>query len=652
MPISPACARFLAGTLIALAGTTATEAGDPPSTVVVVDGSGSMWGAIPGDKQAKLYIVGDALKQALAKAPPQSRIGLASFGHRRKGDCSDAEVIVAPAPESAGLVLAAIDKLNPRGKGPLAQALRATAKAIGPGKPGHIVLLHDGPDNCGQDPCAAATEIAKSNPDLAVHVIGIGLDPKDARAMSCVAKTTRGRMLEANDAAGLRSAVAEVTSLALLDQGSPAISRAPETAAPDGAAGPSSAGPAQLQLSATLGRTVVTAPVRWRVAAASASSTVEERTGARLTLPLEPGTYEVQGRIGAATATATVEIAADRPTEHVMAFDAGGVLLTPAPGVAAAGGMLITISPEGAREGGGVPDPVWIGDVSAGEVILPSGSYTLRAEAGRAVSRSTITVAAGSRATSTVTAGVGRLQIEATRTGSVETLDGVTFLVFEDDPDSPSGRREIARSSAPRPVFLLPPGTYYVAARLGQAETQERIAISAGDTIARALTLDFASVRLGASLAADGSDGDLPVIFTVLTAGDSPVEVARSAKSNPEFSLPAGRYRFEAQLLPQNVKASAEADLEPGGTAEIALRLEAGHITVKSAGDSAEPNRGLWEIRDESGRVVWHSSATGSNDALLAPGRYVVRSEAGGRRSDVAVEIAAGERRTVEIGGR
>src|SRR5512139_3006940 len=67
--------------------------------LIIVDGSGSMWGKMEGDATAKLYGVRDLLRERLLVAPAQSRIGLGSFGHRRKGDCGDVELI---APIEAG----------------------------------------------------------------------------------------------------------------------------------------------------------------------------------------------------------------------------------------------------------------------------------------------------------------------------------------------------------------------------------------------------------------------------------------------------------------------------------------------------------------------------------------------------------------------
>src|SRR3990172_7805438 len=69
-------------------------ADEPPSIIVVFDGSGSMWGNIEGTRANKLTVARDALRRGMAKVVgPQTRVGLASFGHRR-GDCGDVEGLV------------------------------------------------------------------------------------------------------------------------------------------------------------------------------------------------------------------------------------------------------------------------------------------------------------------------------------------------------------------------------------------------------------------------------------------------------------------------------------------------------------------------------------------------------------------------------
>src|ERR1700752_2261625 len=94
---------------------TGAIAAEPGALVVIVDGSGSMWGPMEGARQTKLVLAREALRRGLGKLAPEARVGLAMFGHRR-GDCSDVEVVRPPEPLDVGQVMGPLEQLNPRGR--------------------------------------------------------------------------------------------------------------------------------------------------------------------------------------------------------------------------------------------------------------------------------------------------------------------------------------------------------------------------------------------------------------------------------------------------------------------------------------------------------------------------------------------------------
>src|SRR5262245_46132296 len=110
--------RFLGAALVA----TAASAGaglaqtDPPAVIVILDHSRSMWGPLEGAKQPKYLTARDALRAGLRKIGPQTRVGLASFGHRRN-DCNDVELMRQPEPLDVDRLMPALDPLTPRGTG-------------------------------------------------------------------------------------------------------------------------------------------------------------------------------------------------------------------------------------------------------------------------------------------------------------------------------------------------------------------------------------------------------------------------------------------------------------------------------------------------------------------------------------------------------
>ena len=219
----PLAFRLLLVAVFSGGGAAVSHAADEaPTAVILLDGSGSMWGRMGGDKRAKFDVVRDVLNKALPRIKPEVRLGLASFGHRRKSNCRDAQIIVPPAADNLEQIIEPLNRLNATGKGPLVLGLLEATEAVGNSAPSNIILIHDDIDNCGQNVCLVASAIAKSNPKLAVHVVGIGLEKSKANAMHCLPKLTGGKHYNAYDTKALTSALNQIIKLAHLEKGTEA----------------------------------------------------------------------------------------------------------------------------------------------------------------------------------------------------------------------------------------------------------------------------------------------------------------------------------------------------------------------------------------------------------------------------------------------
>ena len=85
--------RLLLGLLSAATlAATGLHAADPqrPATMLVLDASGSMWGQIDG--KPKIAIAREAVGIMLS-GWQGGDLGLMAYGHNRKGDCNDIEVL-------------------------------------------------------------------------------------------------------------------------------------------------------------------------------------------------------------------------------------------------------------------------------------------------------------------------------------------------------------------------------------------------------------------------------------------------------------------------------------------------------------------------------------------------------------------------------
>jgi Mg-chelatase subunit ChlD len=147
---------------------------ESPRMMIVMDGSGSMWGQIDG--RAKLEIARDTVAQVLKDIPANQALGLLAYGHRRKGDCSDIELMVPPGTGSATDIVARVNAMRFLGKTPLSAAVREAAEALRYGEEAStVVLVTDGLETCDADPCALGRELEATGLNFTAHVIGFGL---------------------------------------------------------------------------------------------------------------------------------------------------------------------------------------------------------------------------------------------------------------------------------------------------------------------------------------------------------------------------------------------------------------------------------------------------------------------------------------------
>lgn len=181
---------------------------DMPNIAIVLDGSGSMWGQIDG--RPKLEIARDVLAEVLADTPADTSLGLIAYGHNRKGDCKDIEVLVPAAPGTANAIRDAAAGMRFLGKTPLVQATRQAAENLRyTEEKATVIVITDGLETCGGDVCALAQELEQQGLDMTAHVVGFGLSREEGDEIACLARDTGGSYFDATDASSLTQALTE-----------------------------------------------------------------------------------------------------------------------------------------------------------------------------------------------------------------------------------------------------------------------------------------------------------------------------------------------------------------------------------------------------------------------------------------------------------
>lgn len=185
-----------------------TPKADLARMVLVLDASGSMWGQIQG--KAKMAIAKAVTADLIDQIPANLQVGLTAYGHRRKGDCQDIEMLVPVGQLDVAAMKAKIKAITPKGKTPLSAAVKQAAKALRFTQArATVVLVSDGLETCDLNPCAVAAELAMSGMDFTVHVIGFDISKEEQTRLRCLADKTGGLFLAADDAPSLADALSQ-----------------------------------------------------------------------------------------------------------------------------------------------------------------------------------------------------------------------------------------------------------------------------------------------------------------------------------------------------------------------------------------------------------------------------------------------------------
>lgn len=187
--------------LISCAAARAEEGGQ---VLFILSGSGSM--GMHTDGTPKLDLAKKTVAELLEgfKRKPSLKTGLRLYGHAEKS-CGDTELAVPPAENTQEQISYKAGSLSPKGYSPLSKAMLAAEGDFDKNTAGprEIVIVSDGKDSCGDDPCAAAKTLKANGIVTKVHAVGFGTRPEDLKKMECLSKPFAGITVNYDSAARL-----------------------------------------------------------------------------------------------------------------------------------------------------------------------------------------------------------------------------------------------------------------------------------------------------------------------------------------------------------------------------------------------------------------------------------------------------------------
>lgn len=195
-----------------------TQAQNSPKTRIlfIFDASNSMNGQ--WQRGSKKQIASRLLTETLdsLNSIPNLELALRVYGHQKNylqgQDCEDTELVVPFAPNNGPKIAASLQKIRAQGTTPIARTLEKSGKDF-PNCPdcrNIIILITDGVEECGGDPCAISAALQSKGIVLKPFVIGVGLDPDFAKTFSCI-----GNYYDASNEESFRFVLNTVVSQAL-----------------------------------------------------------------------------------------------------------------------------------------------------------------------------------------------------------------------------------------------------------------------------------------------------------------------------------------------------------------------------------------------------------------------------------------------------
>lgn len=203
----------LCAVLPALGGLASPTAAQPaPALLLILDASGSMWGQIEGTN--KIVIAREVVGDLLDGLADDAQVGLVAYGHRREGDCADIETVVPIGALDRGALKAKVNALNPRGKTPITASVEEAFAAIaGRDSATTVILVSDGLETCGGDPCAAVKLARQAGSRFLLHVVGFDVAGEDVSQLECAAQAGGGLFFSAENAGQLSAALEQAVAM-------------------------------------------------------------------------------------------------------------------------------------------------------------------------------------------------------------------------------------------------------------------------------------------------------------------------------------------------------------------------------------------------------------------------------------------------------
>lgn len=620
---------------MAVVSTPASAQTEPENVILVLDASGSMWGRVDGTE--KIVVARNVIGKVLADIGDRVNLGVVAYGHRSKGDCSDIEKVIPVGPVDTKAYMSVINGISPKGKTPITDAVRQSAEELRyTENKATVILVSDGLETCEADPCALAAELEKAGIDFTAHVIGFDLKDTDTSSLRCLAETTGGKYLAADNADDLGDAIGQVVAVVKEPEPEPEPVKNTEAT--------------QLKVDVHLSQD--SPPLKQAyvyVIPEAANKNKSEAVVTGSTGPVRkvaPGKYYIETKVDKIVASVeTVVVEGELNTAKVV-LNAGLLSVNALPskdGAPLEKAYIYVWETEQAADGSRK-------QVTAGNqrniFTLAAGKYFATAKLGKATVGEEFEIVAGRKTDLVLILGSGVLKVTALSEEGGAPMKDAYIYVYEAEQAADGSRKQVTAGNQ-RNKFTIPAGTYYITAKVGKAVVGQEVTVAAGKMTEAQIILGVGALKVSA-IPTEGAKplkGAYITVFEKDKALDGKRESVTAGNQRNTFKLPAGIYYVVAKA--GKAQAGMEVEVKAGKLVEPSINVNAGSLSLKAAKKmyvtiyAAEKN--LDGTRDRVDAV------RPGKPFILPAGSYFLQGKIGDQIAEAEVEVKAGKLVEVEL---
>jgi Ca-activated chloride channel family protein len=192
---------FSAAFAVPLASTATACIPEGRSVLLMLDASYSMLRGVSRTGPTRFMVAREALYSVVDRYPRDGHLALRLYGsesHSFKKNCEDTVLAVpfAQASANAALIKLTLAQSHARGLTPMSLALEQAIADFGDAyQEKRIVIVTDGGETCGGNPCATALQMAEKG--FVIDTVGFLLNERISRdQLVCIAKVTHGTYVD------------------------------------------------------------------------------------------------------------------------------------------------------------------------------------------------------------------------------------------------------------------------------------------------------------------------------------------------------------------------------------------------------------------------------------------------------------------------